>query len=201
MNEDVVTGSSRGIGAATALRLAQHGADVAINYVNSAQAAESVADQVRSLGVKAITVKADVSREEDIKDLFEKIIEAFGRVDIVFSNSGIEHFRAVPDVTGEEIDQVFSVNVKAQFFVAQQSYKHIANDGRLILMSSISAQKVNIRRNIKEEATALTIPFYRESPNMQSMLPLRLQFRAWLDVSLMTLDLATLLSMPLPLEV
>ncbi|CAI7667988.1 hypothetical protein CBS147355_6303 [Penicillium roqueforti] len=137
----IVTGSSRGIGAAAALRLAQHGADIAINYFSSAQAAESVADQARSLGVKAITVKADVSQEEDIKALFTKVIEELGRVDIVLSNSGIEHFGAVPDVTGQQIDHVFSVNVKAQFLVAQQSHKYMANDGRLILMSSISAQK------------------------------------------------------------
>ncbi|KAM5347296.1 hypothetical protein ACJ41O_010301 [Fusarium nematophilum] len=137
----LVTGSSRGIGAAIALRLAQHGADVALNYVNSAAAAEKVAEQIRALNVKAITIKADVSQEADIKTMFEKVIQEFGHLNIVMSNSGIEHFGAVPDVTGEQIDQVFSVNVKAQFFVAQQAYKHIADNGRLILMSSISAQK------------------------------------------------------------
>ncbi|CAI7587212.1 unnamed protein product [Penicillium crustosum] len=93
----LVTGSSRGIGAAAALRLAQHGADVAISYFSSAQAAERVADQVRSLGVKAITVKADVSQEEDIKALFTRVVGELGRVDIVLSNSGIEHFGAVLD--------------------------------------------------------------------------------------------------------
>ncbi|KAH7110679.1 hypothetical protein EDB81DRAFT_926729 [Dactylonectria macrodidyma] len=137
----LVTGSSRGIGAAIALRLAQHGAHVALNYVNSAAAAEKVAEQIRALNVKAITIKADVSQEADIKMMFEKVIQEFGQLNIVMSNSGIEHFGAIPDVTGEQIDQVLSVNVKAQFFVAQQAYKHIANNGRLILMSSISAQK------------------------------------------------------------
>lgn len=88
-------------------------------------------------------MKADVSKEEDIKRLFQKVIEEFGQVDIVLSNSGIEHFGAVPDVTEQQIDHVFAVNVKAQFFVAQQSHKYIADNGRLILMSSISAQKIN----------------------------------------------------------
>lgn len=84
-------------------------------------------------------MKADVSQEEEIKALFTKVIGELGRVDIVLSNSGIEHFGPVLDVTGQQIDLVFSVNVKAQFFVAQQSHKYMANNGRLILMSSISA--------------------------------------------------------------
>jgi NAD(P)-dependent dehydrogenase (short-subunit alcohol dehydrogenase family) len=138
-----VTGSSRGIGAATVIRLAQHGANVGINYFSSADAAERVAEQCRSSGVKAITVKADVSKEEQIKTLFQKVIEELGRVDIVLSNSGIEHFSPIADVTEAQIDQVFDVNVKAQFFVAQQAQKYMENDGRLILMSSISAHKVS----------------------------------------------------------
>lgn len=104
-------------------------------------------------------MKADVSREEDIKALFTKTIEELGRLDIVLSNSGIEHFGTVPDVTGQQIDHVFSVNVKAQFFVAQQAHKHMANDGRLILMSSISAQKVSMRRRMKREPMVLKITF------------------------------------------
>ncbi|KAJ5306173.1 hypothetical protein PENANT_c024G03691 [Penicillium antarcticum] len=137
----LVTGSSRGIGAATALRLAQRGASVAVNYFTSAQAAEDVAEHIRSCGVKAILVKADVSQEADIKLLFQTVVDELGRIDVVFSNSGIEHFGALPAVAGEEIDHVFAVNVKAQFFVAQQSHKHMADHGRLILMSSVSAQK------------------------------------------------------------
>lgn len=137
----LVTGSSRGIGAASVIRLAQHGANVAINYFSSADSAERVAEQCRSYGVKATIVKADVSKEDQIKALFQKVIEDLGRVDIVLSNSGIEHFSPIADVTEAQIDQVFAVNVKAQFFVAQQAHKHMANNGRLILMSSISAHK------------------------------------------------------------
>ncbi|GLA67155.1 hypothetical protein AtubIFM54640_010132 [Aspergillus tubingensis] len=73
--------------------------------------------------------------------IFQKAIEELGQVDIVFSNSGVEHFGAIQDVAEQEIDHVFAVNVKAQFLVAQQAYKYMANDGRLILMSSISAHK------------------------------------------------------------
>lgn len=142
-----MTGSSRGIGATTALRLAQHGADVAVNYTNSAAAAESVAEKIRSFGVRAITVKADVSKETDIKAVFEEVMEEFGRLDIVLSNSGIEHFGSVSTVTEAEIDNILRVNVKGQFFVTQQAYKHLADNGRLILMSSISAFKVKNRNS------------------------------------------------------
>lgn len=152
----IVTGSSRGIGSAIAIRLARHGANVVVNYVSSAAAAENVAAEIRSLGVKALIVKANVSEQKEIKSLFEQAIEAFGRVDIVMSNSGIEHFGALDEVTGDEIDKVFNVNVKAQYFVAQQAYKYMADNGRLVLTSSISAQKVRLPVPIRVENARLT---------------------------------------------
>ncbi|KAM3069009.1 hypothetical protein ACMFMG_004188 [Clarireedia jacksonii] len=135
----IVTGSSRGIGAAIALRLASHGANLVINYVSSASAAETVAEQIRQLGTKAITIRADVTQKSEIMTMFQKAKEEFGRIDIVMSNSGIEHFDDLPNVTGEDIDRVFAVNVKAQFFVAQAAYEYLEHGGRLILISSISA--------------------------------------------------------------
>ncbi|EXA32158.1 hypothetical protein FOVG_16629 [Fusarium oxysporum f. sp. pisi HDV247] len=135
----LVTGSSRGIGAAIATRLAKHGAKLVINYVSSASAAESVAGNIRSLGVEAITIKADVSKPKEIAAMFQKVKDEFGRLDIVMSNSGIEHFGDLQSVTEEEIDKVLGVNVKAQFVMAQQAYKHLEDEGRLILISSISA--------------------------------------------------------------
>lgn len=115
-----------------------------VNYVSSSAAAEKVAEEIRGYGVKVITVKANVSEESEIKALFEQTMKKFGRVDIVMSNSGIEHFGALDEVTGDEIDKVFGVNVKAQYFVAQQAYKYMADNGRLVLTSSISAQKVRL---------------------------------------------------------
>lgn len=137
-----VTGGSRGIGAAIAIKLAEHGAHLAINYVSSATAAEAVAEQVRSHGVTAITVKADVSQEEEVSAMFKTIMEEFGRLDIAVSNSGIEYFAEHAETTGADIDRVFGVNVKGQYFVAQQAYKYMADHGRVMLTSSISAVKV-----------------------------------------------------------
>lgn len=72
-------------------------------------------------------------------------MKEFGRLDIVVSNSGIEHFGSLTEVTGADIDAVFAVNVKGQYFVAQQAYKHMADFGRVMLTSSISAVKVSSR--------------------------------------------------------
>ncbi|KAG9678937.1 hypothetical protein KCU99_g1902, partial [Aureobasidium melanogenum] len=135
----LVTGSSRGIGAAIALRLASHGADVIINYNSSASSAEEIANRARSFGVRASTIKADVSRADQIKAMFEKAIAEFKRLDIVMSNSGIEHFGELAQITPEDIDRVLGVNVKAQFLVSQQAFKYLGNNGRLVLISSVSA--------------------------------------------------------------
>jgi NAD(P)-dependent dehydrogenase (short-subunit alcohol dehydrogenase family) len=134
-----VTGSSRGIGAAIALRLASHGANLVINYVSSESAAKDVVEQIKQLGTRAIAVRADVTRKSGVTAMFQEAKNEFGRIDIVMSNSGIEHFGEIPSVTEEDIDKVFNVNVKAQFFVAQAAYEYLEDGGRLILISSISA--------------------------------------------------------------
>ncbi|KAM0329899.1 hypothetical protein ACHAQA_004064 [Verticillium albo-atrum] len=135
----LVTGSSRGIGAAIATRLASHGANLVINYVASAAAAEAVVAKIRGLGVEAIAVQADVSKPAEIKRMFNEAKAKFGRLDVVMSNSGIEHFGDLTSVTEEEIDRVLAVNVKAQYVMAQQAFEHLTDNGRLILISSTSA--------------------------------------------------------------
>lgn len=124
------------------MRLAEHGANIVVNYVSSAAAAEVVASKARNLGVEAITIKADVSSGQEIAAMFQKAKAEFGGIDIVMSNSGIEHFGNLDEVKEEEIDRVLGVNVKAQFMVAQQAHKHLNDSGRLILISSISAVMV-----------------------------------------------------------
>lgn len=138
----VVTGSSRGIGAAIAIRLAEHGADIIVNYHSSPKPAQEVAEKITSLGQKAITVRADVSKKADIEQLFKEGISTFGHVDIVMSNSGIEHFDDLENVTEEAFDKVMAVNVRGQFLVAQQAYTHVSEGGRVVLTSSVSANKV-----------------------------------------------------------
>lgn len=115
-----------------------------INYVSSASAAEEVARKARDFGVRATVIKADVSKTDEIIALFERAKAELGRIDIVMSNSGIEHFGDLESVTDAEFDRVFAVNVRAQFVVAQQAHKHIEEGGRLLLIGSVSANFVSI---------------------------------------------------------
>ncbi|KAJ6185573.1 Short-chain dehydrogenase/reductase SDR [Penicillium mononematosum] len=103
---------------AVALELPQRGADIVITYVSNATAAESVVEQIRALGARAIALKADVSQEEEVKPMFETLHREFGRLDIAVSNSGIEHFGVLSEVRGSDIDAIFAVNVKNQYLVA-----------------------------------------------------------------------------------
>lgn len=137
------------------MRLAKHGANVVINYASSASAAETVAENARKLGVQAIAVKADVSNGKELAAMFQKAKEEFGRLDIVMSNSGIEHFGELEGVEEEEIDKILSVNVKAQFMVPQQAHKHLEDAGRLILISSLSAVMVCVQNASTQVTKAL----------------------------------------------
>ncbi|KAK0726599.1 hypothetical protein B0T21DRAFT_395048 [Apiosordaria backusii] len=136
----IVTGASRGIGASIATRLAKHGASVVINYLNSASEARELSKRLHNdYRVGTLAVKADISKPEDVAKIFQQTMICFGTIDIVVSNAGIEHFGDLSAVKPEEIDHVFDVNVKGQFFVAQQAEKLMKEGGRLILTSSVSA--------------------------------------------------------------
>lgn len=143
----LVTGASRGIGAGIARELGARGAKVVVNYNSSAGAADTLVEEIKIAGSHAVAIQADISRPEDIEQLFQAALEKLGSIDIVVSNSGIEHFGALVDVTPQDFDRVFNLNTRAQFLVGQQAYKHLTDGGRLILMSSISAHN-----SIKEHA-------------------------------------------------
>lgn len=160
------------------MKLASHGADVVINYHSSAEAAESVAAKARDEhGVRSLSVKADVSSQDGLARLFETAKKELGKVDIVMSNSGIEHFGSLEEVRGEEIDKIFAVNVKAQYFVAQQAHKYLEKGGRLILMSSVSAVMVLFQFFLLFRAVSLTCR--RVLRAMQSTAHLKRQSQAW----------------------
>ncbi|PGH19880.1 hypothetical protein AJ80_03799 [Polytolypa hystricis UAMH7299] len=135
----LVTGSGRGIGSGIAIELGRRGASVVVNYSKSADAANGVVSQIQQAGSQAIAIQADISNPDSIKTLFEAAVSHFGGLDIVVSNSGIEHFGSIEEVTPEDFDRVFNLNTRGQFFVAQNAYRHLHEGGRLVLMSSISA--------------------------------------------------------------
>ncbi|KUJ15367.1 putative versicolorin reductase [Mollisia scopiformis] len=140
----LVTGSGRGIGKGIALEFAQRGASVVINYNNNSKGAEALVAEIEATGSKAFAIKADVTKVAEVKRLFQEAVDHFGHVDIVMSNSGTESFKPELEITEEDYDKVFNLNTKAQFFVAQQAYKHLEHGGRIILMSSVAATMTGV---------------------------------------------------------
>lgn len=116
----LVTGSSRGIGAAIVRRLVADGANVVVNYVNSAKAAEEIVAELNNQRQgSAVAVKADVSISEQGKTLLEETTKAFGRLDILILNAGIMQMKTLKDITEEDYDAHFNTNVKGPLFLAK----------------------------------------------------------------------------------
>ena len=107
----LVTGSSRGIGRATALRLAEAGADLVVNYLTSRTAAEEVAEEIAALGSRVAVVKADVSEQDDVLSMIEFVREQFGRLDILVSNAASGGFRPLLSTTRKHLENSLSINV------------------------------------------------------------------------------------------
>ena len=135
----LVTGASRGLGAGIALDLGSRGASVVVNYAKSSSAAQKVVDSITAQGSKAVAIQADISKTPEVTRLFNEALAHFGRLDIVVSNSGMETFCAEDAVTEELYDQVFGLNTRGQFFVAQHALRHLSHYGRIILTSSVAA--------------------------------------------------------------
>ncbi|MBM2598541.1 glucose 1-dehydrogenase [Pseudomonas sp. BDPW] len=138
----LVTGSSRGLGRAIALRLAECGASVVINYRSNLAEAEAVAHIAEGCGAKTLIVQADVSQVDEIGQLFKEVVERFGRLDIVVANAGVEKVNVpVVDVTEDDFDTLFRINTKGPYFVMQAAAKYIEDGGRIISISSSSTAR------------------------------------------------------------
>ena len=135
------------MGRQNALELATRGAHLVLNYSHSAEPAQAVIREIEALGSKAIAIKADVSKPAETAKMFEDAVRHYGRLDIVVSNSGVESFGHVSEITEEEFDRVFAVNTRGQLFVAQQAYKHLSVGGRLVMLSSISASAKGVKNH------------------------------------------------------
>lgn len=138
----VVTGGSRDIGAAIAIKLAQEGANVVVNYYNSEKGALSVVKQIEALGQKAIAVKADVSKKADIAILKEKTVKAFGNtVDILINNAGgLFARKTLPELTEDFYDLVMGVNFKSVVFVSQAFATLMPKGSAIVNISSQAAR-------------------------------------------------------------
>jgi len=136
----LVTGGSRGIGAAIAIRLAAEGAAVAVNYVADKSAADALVHELTDKGCQAAAFRADVADRAQTADLIARVVDEFGGLDILASNAGVEHFGALESITEADFDRVFRINVAGQLFVTQAAVAAMNSGGRILLTSSISAR-------------------------------------------------------------
>ena len=129
----IVTGASKGIGAAIAKGLAKAGANVVVNYASDRSGAEKAVAAITAAGGKAVAVKADVSKSADVKELFEQTIRTFGRLDILVNNAGVYRFEPIEAVTEEEFHRMYNTNVLGAILTMQEAIKHFAPEGGAII--------------------------------------------------------------------
>ena len=132
----IVTGASRGIGRAIALRLSQEGASVVVNYARGAEQAKDVVSAIEAAGGKALAVQADVRKTAEIRDLFDRTQETYSQIDILVNNAGVILYKPLAEVTEAEFDNLFAINVKGTFFACQEAAKRMAEGGRIVNFSS-----------------------------------------------------------------
>jgi 3-oxoacyl-[acyl-carrier protein] reductase len=132
----IVTGASRGIGKAIALKLGSLGAAVAVNYGRDDEAAAATVAAIEGSGGKALAVRADMRRVAQIETLFERAIAMFGQIDILVNNAGVRLFKPIASVSEAEFDDIFATNVKGVFFACQLAARRMADGGRIVNISS-----------------------------------------------------------------
>jgi len=137
----VVTGGSRGIGAAIAKRLATDGASVAITYTKGADAAASVVKVIERAGGKAIAIQADAADADAVKAAVEKTVTTFGRLDVLVNNAGTAIRKRFEETTLEELDRVIDINVRGTMVATQAALKHMKSDSRIIMIGSCVGER------------------------------------------------------------
>lgn len=136
----VVTGASKGIGAAIALHLASEGAAVAVNYASSKEGADRIVGEIKGNGGKAVAIQANLAKEADVRRLFAETQQAFGRLDILVNNAGIYEFAPLENVTAEHFRKQFDLNVLGLLFASQEAAKQFGtNGGSIVNISSVVA--------------------------------------------------------------
>jgi 3-oxoacyl-[acyl-carrier protein] reductase len=138
----LVTGGSRGIGAATAKRLASQGAAVAITYASNSLSADEVVQHIRNEGGNAIAIKANSAKADEIRHAVAETAKQLGGLDILVNNAGVATMAAIDDFAEADFDHLLAVNVKGIFIAVQEALRHMKSGGRIINIGSINAQIV-----------------------------------------------------------
>jgi 3-oxoacyl-[acyl-carrier protein] reductase len=137
----LITGGSRGIGAAIAKRLAADGANVAITYTKGADAAASVVKEIERAGRKAIAIQADAVDAEAVRAAVEKTVATFGGLDVLVNNAGTAIPKTFEETTLEELDRLIDINVRGVFVATQAALKHMKDGGRIIMIGSCVGER------------------------------------------------------------
>jgi 3-oxoacyl-[acyl-carrier protein] reductase len=159
----LVTGGSRGIGAAIAQRLATDGANVAITYVKDAKAASAVVKAIERAGRKAIAIQADATDADAIAAAVEKTVATFGRLDVLVNNAGTAIPKAFEEATLEEMDRVIDINVRGVFVATQAALKHMKSGGRIIMIGSAVGERVLVPGLVPYSATKGAVKIFTQA--------------------------------------
>lgn len=138
----LVTGASRGIGAAIAKRLAADGAAVAITFSSGQQKANEVVREIEASGGRAIAIQADSSDAAAVKNAVTETVRQLGRIDILVNNAGIARIAPLDQLTLEDFDQSVGVNVRGVFVASQEAARHMTEGGRIITIGSVNADRM-----------------------------------------------------------
>ncbi len=158
----LITGGSRGIGAAIAKRLAADGASVAITYAKDSKSASAVVKAIELDGGKAIAIQADAADVEAVKGAVEKTVATFGRVDVLVNNAGTAIPKTFEDTTLEEMDRVIDINVRGVFVATQAALKHMNDGGRIIMIGSSVGEHVMVPGLVPYSATKGAVKMFTQ---------------------------------------
>jgi 3-oxoacyl-[acyl-carrier protein] reductase len=159
----LVTGGSRGIGAAIAKRLATDGASVAVTYSKGADAASSVVKEIERGGGKAIAIQADAADADAVRNAVERTVTTLGRLDVLVNNAGTAIPKAFEEATLEEMDRVLDINVRGVFVATQAALKHMKSGGRIIIIGSSVGERVVVPGLVPYAATKGAVKIFTQS--------------------------------------
>jgi 3-oxoacyl-[acyl-carrier protein] reductase len=158
----LVTGGSRGIGAAIAKHLAAEGANVAVTYTKGAAAAEAIVKELERGGVKAIALQADAGDAAAVKAAVDKTVATFGRLDVLVNNAGTGFPKPFEEATLEELNRVIDINIRGTFFATHAALKHMKKDGRIINIGSCVGERMMTPGLVPYSATKGAIKMFTQ---------------------------------------
>jgi len=158
----LVTGGSRGIGAAIAKRLAADGANVAITYTKGADAAASVVKEIERAGGKAIAIQADAADAGAVEAAVEKTVATFGQLDVLVNNAGTAIPKTFEETTLDELDRLIDINVRGTFVATQAALKHMKSGGRIIMIGSAVGERVMVPGLVPYSATKGAVKMFSQ---------------------------------------